>query len=138
MDAKKYLQQVSKLDRMINNKMIEKEQWKAIALGTTTLYGGESVQSSSDQQKMANAVCRYVAIEEEIDECIDSLVDIKKEVISTIEQLPEVEYDLLHKAYIQGIDFYTIADDYKKTYTWVTTVHGRALKHVQDILDKKE
>ena len=28
MDAKKYLQQVSKLDRMINNKMIEKEKSK--------------------------------------------------------------------------------------------------------------
>lgn len=25
-----------------------------------------------------------------------------------------------------------------KTYSWATTVHGRALKHVQDILNERE
>lgn len=138
MKAKEYLQQVSKLDKMINNKLIEIEQWKAIATGTTTCSEGNRVQTSSNQQKMADAVCRYVAIEAEITEYIDSLIDTKKNVISTIEQLPETEYDLLHKVYIQGMDFYEIAVCYEKTYTWVTTVHGRALKRVQDIIDERQ
>lgn len=35
MKAKEFLRQIQKTDRMIENKMIEKEQWKSVALGTT-------------------------------------------------------------------------------------------------------
>lgn len=135
MKAKEYLQQVSKLDKMISNKLIEVAQWKAIATGTTASSEGERVKSSSSQQKMENAVCKYVTIQEEIDEYIDKLIDTKKDVISTIEQLPVAEYDLLHQVYIQGKTLDDVADANDKTYSWATTIHGRALKHVQDILD---
>ena len=30
-----------------------------------------------------------------------------------------------------------MANDYGKTYSWATTVHGRALEHVQKILDER-
>lgn len=56
-------------------------------------------------------------------------------MIRTIEQLPENEYDLLHRIYIQGKTMDDVADAYGKTYSWATTVHGRALKRVQNILD---
>lgn len=135
MKAKDYLQQISKLDKMIQNKMIEKEQWKDMATSTTASSDGERVQSSGSQQKMADAVCKYVAIEAEINSQIDKLIELKKDVISTIEQLPSTEYDLLHIVYIQFKSFEEAAEIYKKTYSWATTVHGRALKHVQDILD---
>lgn len=135
MKAKDYLQKVSKLDKMINNKMVEIAQWKAIAQGTTGHSDGERVQASGSQQKMADAVCRYVEIEKQLDKCIDKLIDTKQDVIRTIEQLPENEYDLLHKIYIQGKSMDDVADAYGKTYSWATTVHGRALKRVQNILD---
>ena len=35
MKAKEYLQQVEKLNIMIDNKLIELEQWKAMAVGIT-------------------------------------------------------------------------------------------------------
>ena len=137
MDAKKYLQQVSKLNKLIENKMIEKEQWKAIAISTGTFSDGERVQSSGSQQKMADAVCKCVDIERELDDCIDRYIDTKNEVIHTIEQLPAVEYDVLHKLYIQDMDYYDVAAAYGKSYSWATTVHGRALQNVQRILDAR-
>ena len=137
-DAKKYLRQLKRLDTMITNKLIEKEQWKAISIGTTAQMGGERVQASGSQQKMADAVCKYIDIEAEIDACIDRLIDTKKDVISVIEQLNTAEYDLLHKVYVQYITLEDVADMYGKSYSWVTTVHGRALKAVQDILDGRE
>lgn len=137
MNAKDYLRQVNKLDKLISNKIIEKEQWKAIATGITARSDGERVQASGSQQKMADAVCKYVELENEIDRYIDALIDAKKEVISTIEILPPVEYDLLHKIYIQDKTLDEVADRYKKTYSWATTVHGRALKHVQNILNMR-
>lgn len=136
--AKEFLRQLKKLDKMIENKLIEKEQWKAIATGTTAQMGGERVQSSGSQQKMADAVGQYIDIENEINETIDKLIDKKKDVISVIEQLPFTEYDLLHLVYVQYVTLEEAANHYGNSYSWATTVHGRALKNVNRILDERD
>lgn len=138
MNAKKFLMQLKKWELMIRNKLIEKERWKSIAMNTTAKMGGERVQSSGSQQKMADAVDKYVDMETEINRCIDSLIDARNDVISVIEKLNATEYDLLHKIYVQYIPLYEIPDILDKSYSWVTTVHGRALKNVQKILDDRE
>lgn len=137
MRAKDFLQSALKIDKMIENKMYEKSQWVAIATSTTANCNGERVQSSGSKQKMADAVEKYMELEKEIDRYIDELVKKKNEIIKIIEQLPAVEYDLLHKIYIQGKTLYGFADENNKTYSSVTTLHGSALKKVQDILDRE-
>jgi DNA-directed RNA polymerase specialized sigma24 family protein len=138
MKAKEYMQQVTKLDLMIQNKQIEADQWKSIALGTTSRNEGERVKASGSQQKMADAVSRYVDIERYIDSQIDKLADLKQQIISDIEQLPAPEYDVLHKIYIQGMELDEVATAKDKSYTWVTTVHGNGLKALQKILNERE
>ena len=138
-DAKEYLRQVEKLDVRIKNKLIEQRQWRDIALGITANMEGERVQSSGAKSKMADAIGRCVDMEAEIDSLVDNLVDLKKEVIQTIEQLESAtEYNVLHMRYIQFLDLQDIADHYGKEYGWATTTHGRALKNVQRIIDGKE
>ncbi len=137
-DAKSYLRQVEKLEKQISNKLVEREQWRDMALGITASAGGERVQTSSSQQKMANAIERCVDMEAEIDALVDNLVETKKDVIATIEQLDSpTEYDILHKRYIQFLSLQEIADQYRREYTTITTTHGRALKNVQRIIDKR-
>lgn len=137
-DAKSYLRQVEKLDKQISNKLVEREQWRDMALGITASIGGERVQTSGSQQKMADAIVKCVDMESEIDALVDSLVEVKKDVIATIEQLESpTEYDILHKRYIQFLSLQEIADQYGREYTTITTTHGRALKNVQRIIDKK-
>ena len=132
-----YLEQVERLDAIIKNKLIEKQQWKDIALGITANMDGERVQSSGAKNKMANAVDRCVDMEAEIDSLIDKLIDTKKEVIQTIERLDSpTEYKLLHMRYIQYIPLETIADLWNVPYTNITTTHGRAVKHVEAIRQK--
>lgn len=138
MDAKCFLSQVKKLDLQIQNKLIEKQQWKDIALGITANMDGERVQSSGAKSKMANAVEKCVDMEAEIDSLVDKLIETKKEVIQTIEQLDSpTEYDILHKRYIQFMSLQEIADHYGRDYTTITTAHGRALKNVQALLERK-
>lgn len=137
MKAQDYLKQLKKLDTIIKNKLIEKSQWKNIAFGVTSHSDGERVQSSGSKQKMADAVDRCVDMEAEIDGLVDRLIDLKREIISTIEQLNATEYDVLHKLYIQDMDYYDVAAAYGKSYSWATTVHGRALQNVQRILDAR-
>lgn len=137
MEAKQFLNQLKKLDKMIENKLAEKARWKTMATKTTAQIGGERVQSSGSKQKMADSVISYVDIEKEIDEQVDKLYDTRQEVISVIEKLNTTEYDLLHKVYVQYFSLYEVADMYEKTYSWATTIHGRALKNVQKILDER-
>lgn len=138
MRAKDYLKRIEKLDAVIQNKRIEKEQWEDIARSVTGQMGGERVQSSGSQQKMADAMDNAVDIGSEIDSLLLKLAAEKQEIISTIEQLNATEYDLLHKVYVQHIDLYGVAEVYDKSYSWVTTVHGKALKSLQKILNQRD
>lgn len=137
MRAKDFLQSALKIDKMIENKLYERAQWVAIATSTTAKCDGERVQSSGNKQKMADAIEKYMEIEHEIDSYIDELVDQKNKIIKVIEQIPAAEYDLLHKIYIQGKTLYDFAEENNKTYSSVTTLHGSALKKVQNILNKE-
>ena len=138
MKAQDFLRQVRKLDLQIQNKLIEKQQWRDVALGITANMDGERVQSSGAKSKMADAINKCIDVEAEIDCLVDKLIEVKKEVIQTIERLDSpTEYDVLHRRYIQFLSLQEIADHYRKDYGWATTTHGRALKSLQVILDSK-
>lgn len=135
MKAKDYLKQIKKLDSLIKNKLIERQQWLDIALGITPQMSGERVQSSGNQQKMANAIDKCIDIGSEIDTYVDTLIDKKREILSVIEQLEPDKYTLLHSIYVQFMTLEDAAFAMGKSYSWSTTTHGRALKDVQTILD---
>lgn len=139
-DAQAFLSRVEKIDALVENKLIEQRQWKDLALNITANMGGERVQSSSTTtSKMEDAVVKCIMIEDEIAAAVDRLIAEKKKVVQTIEALRSpTEYRILHMRYIQYISLTDIADKLDKEYTWVTTVHGRAVKHVQDILRKED
>ncbi len=134
--AQEYLEQVDKLNAMIENKMAESSQWRGIALGVTGCSEGERVQASGSQQKMADAIDRVVDLQAEINGLIDRLIDLKQRIIRTIELLNATEYDVLHKRYIQGMTFDEIGAAKGKSKSWATTVHGRALHNLNLILDE--
>lgn len=135
-DAKEFLRLPEKLDVRIKNKLIEQQQWRDLALGITANMDGERVQSTGTKTKMADAIDKCVDMEAEIDRLIDELVDTKKKVIEAIEKLDSpVEYDMLHRRYIQYQSLQEVADHYGYDYGWATTTHGRALKSLQVILE---
>ena len=138
-NAQIYLEEVELLDARIKNKLIEQMQWRDIALGITANMEGERVKSSTaTKSKMADAIAKCVDMETEIDSLIDNLIDLKKDVIQTLEMLDNAtEYKLLHLRYIQYIPLKDIADTWGWEYTNVTTTHGRAITSVQRILDRR-
>ena len=136
--AQIFLERVEKIDTILENKLIEQRRWREIALSISANMDGEKVKSSGSKSKMADAIIKCVAMEDEIAEQVDKLIAEKKKVINVLESLySPTEYKILHMRYIQYISLSDIADRLDKEYTWVTTTHGRALKNVQKILDKK-
>lgn len=61
----------------------------------------------------------------------------KKKIISVIEKLDGEEYDFLHMVYVQHIPLKEVAGAKHCSYSWATTFHGRALQHVQRIIDSE-
>lgn len=134
-EAQIFLEQVEKLDVQTECKLIEKQQWHDLALSITSQMGGERVQSSGSQSKMADALSRCVDAEGEIDRAIEKLVATKKEVTAVLEQLENATYyKALHLRYIQHKTLKEIANIFMSDYTYVTTLHGRALTEVEKIL----
>ena len=138
MKAKAFLSQLQKIDRMIENTLAEVERWKQVASGLGGIGAdADKVKSSGKPDKMAEAVAKYVDLEKEINEHIDQLVDIRKDVVTVIEMLDIGEYDLLHKVYVQYLTLDEASYKMGKSYTWATTTHKRALANVQKILDER-
>lgn len=138
MEARLYLEKVRKIDRIIENKMIELEQWRTIAEGTSAKVAGERVQTSKSQHKMEDAVIRIDEIKNEINQIVLSNMAYKEEVISTIEQLEPNYYDVLHKIYIQQMLIEQVATAYNTTIRSVNRRKGKALKQLQCILNERE
>lgn len=137
MNAEEFLLQVEKIDTIIKNKLIEKEQWLDIAQSISPPGFDEKVQSSPNPDRMTNAIYKVIDIENEIDAYIDTLYETKKDVLSVIESLKISEYELLHYVYIQ---YHTLKEAEKalyRSYSWVKTNHRIALQSVQEILDKR-
>lgn len=136
-EVKEYLYQIKKLDRMINNKLNELEKWKSVCeYPNVPAYGLEKVQSSGG--KMTFALENYIIVEGEIQEAIQDLMEVKREVIGTIEELPLPEYEVLYEKYVNFKDFQEIADKMDKSYSWTTSVHGRGLVSIRKILQGRE
>lgn len=137
-EAQCYLEQVEKLDAVFRNKLIERQQWYDLALRITANMEGERVQASGSQSKMSDAVNRCADMEAEIDSTLQELANVKRDVVATIEKLEiPMEYNVLHKRYIQFKTLQEIADEYNRDYGWAATTQGRALSHVQEILQKQ-
>lgn len=136
--AQVFLERVEMLDAVVESKLIEQRQWKDLALNITANMGGDRVQSTASKSKMADAVEKCILMEDEIADAVDKLIEEKQSVVKTIEQLySPMEYKVLHLKYIQYLSYTDIAEKLGKDYTWVTTTHGRAVKHIQNILDRE-
>lgn len=138
MKARNFLEQIEKMDRLIDNKLIEKDQWYAVATGITARMQEDKVQATSSPNRMEDAVLKMIECENEINRQIDAFIDKKRHVISVIEQLDTLEYDILHKRYVQYISLEDIADIAGKSASWARENHNSALKDVQRILDESE
>ena len=138
MKAKAYLQQVSKIESLIKNKMLEAQKWKDCAVATNAPIGEIHVQTSGNKQRVSDAVANYIDIEADIKADIRRLINKRQEIIHVLEQLKTAEYDVLYKLYVQGMTLQEIADYADRSYRWAVNIHYKGLISVQNILDNSK
>lgn len=136
MNAKEYLEQYRKMNRMINNKLFEINTLREMMNNTSARTDRSPVQTTH-KDAMANAVGKIVDLEQEINNDIDNLINKQREITSIIEKIKSpVAYDVIHKFYIQGHTLSKIATDMNYVYQYVSEVKHEAVEEVQLILDQ--
>lgn len=130
----RYLKRIEEIDTLIERTKEDKQRWLDIATSITAPMGGERVQTSSNGQKMEDAIINSM----DYDEKIVELNKERVEIIKTIELLPFKEYNLLYLRYVKRMNYDDISRTYDKSYSWCTSVHGRALQSLKKILDSRK
>ena len=137
MDTKQYLGQISRLDRMIKNKITELSQYKDLVYGLSAIKTDEKVKSSPEFDKMTGKIAKILEMEEKIDSLIDEYVDKKNLIISQIDSIEnEVYYEVLFARYIEKKTFERIADEMSYSWRQIIRLHGSALREFEKMYGK--
>lgn len=131
MRAKEYLQQLRRLDTVIDQKIKELDDLKV----KSTCIGGfdyskERVQTSpSGDAPYVRTVSRMIDLNEEINRDIDDFVGRKHKIINEIQSLENTKHiQILFKKYVEYKTFERISVEMNYTYQYIVLLHGYALK----------
>lgn len=138
MTAKSYLSQIRKCDTLIRNKLQEVQSLKELILSVTSVLKDDVVSGGGDSDKVGTIVCKIVELQEEINEQIDRLVDLKDEAMKIIDGINGALCDVLYRRYFCYETWEQIAVGMGYTYQWVCKLHGKALLEVDKLLKERE
>lgn len=132
MTTKEYLNQISRLNRMINNKLVEIQQLRELACGISAINSGDRVQSSPDFDKIGSKMAKIDELEHALDQTIDQYVDLKNKIISQIDSMEDENvYNVLFSRYIEKKSFELIAIEMEYSWRQIIRLHGKALNQFE-------
>lgn len=132
METKEYLQQISRYDRLINNKLVELAQYRSMACSVSAVKNDERVQSSPSYDTMDKIVSKIEQMENEIDMLVDRYIDNKRIIISQIDSMAdEMTYQILFSRYVEQKTFEKMAIEMNYCYKQIIRRHGKALQEFE-------
>lgn len=137
-DAKTWLSKIKLCDTRINIKLDELKQLKDMTLKVTPTLEGEVVSGSHNQDKLGDAIAKIVDLQREIDESIDTFVELKRFFMWIIDNLDDAnQAKVLYGRYFQYKSFEQIACEIGYGYRNVCYIHGRALQAVEKLIAER-
>lgn len=131
MTAKEYLEQAYYIDQRINAKLAQVESLRALTMKVTTTLNDTPPDPGRNPQSMETALCKLVDLEREINADIDALVDLKRECVALVKQIPNLEYQtLLEMRYLHFKTWGWIAKELGYSIRSVYRLHEAALKNL--------
>lgn len=132
METKQYLNQISRLDLMIKNKITELSTLREMCYGLSAISNEERVQSTPNHDKIGTVVAKLDSLERKIDALVDEYADKREKIINQIDSMDdECVYNVLFARYIEKKTFEKIATEMNYSFRQVTRIHGRALREFE-------
>ena len=129
MTTKDYLNQISRINRMINNKIVELSQLKELACSISAVSGEDRVMVTPNFDKIGTKQAKIDEMERNIDALVDEYIIKRDKIVSQIDSMEDENvYNVLFSRYIEKKTFEVIATE--MNYSWRQTIrlHGIALK----------
>ena len=132
MKAKEYLSQAYRLDQRIDAKIEQVMSLRNLAAKATSTLSEVAPSGTRNIHRMEDIIMRIIDLENEINADIDALVALKREIVSTIKSVPNLEYQiLLELRYLCFKPWEQIAVEMGYGIDNVFRLHQKALKDLE-------
>ena len=131
MTARDYLSQAYRLDQRINSKLEQVESLNELATKVSSTLTGMPKNPNSATSTMADTVTKIIALQAEINNDIERLVDLKREMVAVIKAVANTERQtLLELRYLCFKTWEQIAVEMNYTVRNVHLLHKEALNAI--------
>lgn len=135
MTVKEYLSQAKFLDQRINSKIQQVAALNDLATKATSTLTGMPRNPNHATSSMEDVIAKIIDLQAEINNDIDTLVDLKRSLSKTIKTVDSPEYQtVLEKRYLCFQSWEQIAVEMGYDLRWLYRIHGKALEEVKAIL----
>ena len=132
MTTKTYLGQARFLDMRIKSKIQQIDSLRELATSCTAVFSDMPRNPNHGSSKVERCVLKIIEVQEGLKDDINELVELKKEIMSTIKAVDDVELQtLLELRYLCFKDWPDIACEMHCSESNVYKVHSRALQAVR-------
>ena len=129
MTAKEYLGQAYRLDQRINSKLEQVMSLRDLTTKATATMSDMPGGGSRNVYRMQDIIGKIIDLEDEINQDIDALVDLKREMVATIKAVADPECQtLLELRYLCFKTWEQIAVDMQYSTRNIYKLHDRAIK----------
>jgi hypothetical protein len=133
-DAKAYLSQTYRIDKRINSKLEQIVSLRELATKATSTLNNTPVSGTRNVHSMEGIIAKMVDLEAEINRDIDTLVDLKREIVSVIKKISNPEFQtLLELRYLCFKTWEQISVDMGYSIQNAYKMHDRALEAVASL-----
>ena len=95
MTAKEYLGQAYRIDQRINSKLEQVTSLRNLATKATSTLSDIPPSGTQNVHRMEDVIVKIVDMENEVNADIDKLIDLKQEIMKTINAVENPEYHTL-------------------------------------------
>ena len=136
MTAREFLRQGQWVNEEIESKTRQLNTLWDYSASPGGYRGGEHVVVSRKTDGMENRVLKVMEAEEELQQYVERLVELRMEIGKVINQVEDpIKRLILEKKYLFFMSWKSIKEEMGRSIRWMQKKHGEALEEVQEILD---
>lgn len=128
---KEELRNIMYLDNMIESKLRQLKYLKSTRLDVGAIdYSKDKIQNNNVVSVVEEALIKIIDLEDEINDDIVRLVDLKQRVRKEVNQLPTLLATIIEMRYFEKLEWEEIAYRLSYSIQHIYRLHGQALKEL--------
>ncbi len=138
MDIKEFLNRHYEISQSIDSKLEQVAELKSLAQKASPAVFSESRSSGGYSDRVGRTTARIIDLENQINEEIDRLIDVKTQIWEMIYSLPDsAQRTLLERHYLLHEGWERIAEKLGYSSRHITRLHNQALAALEEIYREK-